>query len=239
MRLLGEAGHDRLAVSVDARSAALASLPGSIETLKSRGVECRVLFLEATAPVLLRRFSETRRRHPLAGAGLTVAEAIEGERALLAGVSGLGHRIDTSQLQPKALRNWIKDQLGLGGGALAITFESFAFKDGIPLDADWVVDARMLPNPHYVAELRELTGRDAPVIAFLDGQEIVQRFLEDLRGFLARWLPEVARDNRSSLTLAVGCTGGRHRSVFCTHWLAKNLRGSGHPVQEFHRDISA
>lgn len=223
-QFLGDAGHDRVAVSVDARSAALASLPGHIETLKARGLECRVLFLEATSPVLLRRFSETRRRHPLAGAGLTLTQAIESERALLAGVSGLGHRIDTSHLQPKALRNWIKDQLGLGGGALAITFESFAFKDGIPLDADWLVDARMLPNPHYVAELRALTGRDAPVIAFLDGQEIVQRFLEDLRGFLARWLPEVARDNRSSLTLAVGCTGGRHRSVYLAERLAQAFR---------------
>ncbi len=223
-QFLGDAGHDSVAVSVDARSAALASLPGHIETLKARGLECRVLFLEATSPVLLRRFSETRRRHPLAGAGLTLTQAIESERALLAGVSGLGHRIDTSHLQPKALRNWIKDQLGLGGGALAITFESFAFKDGIPLDADWLVDARMLPNPHYVAELRALTGRDAPVIAFLDGQEIVQRFLEDLRGFLARWLPEVARDNRSSLTLAVGCTGGRHRSVYLAERLAQAFR---------------
>ena len=223
-QFLGDAGHDRVAVSVDARSAALASLPGHIETLKARGVECRVLFLEATSPVLLRRFSETRRRHPLAGAGLTLTQGIESERALLAGVSGLGHRIDTSHLQPKALRNWIKDQLGLGGDVLAITFESFAFKDGIPLDADWVVDARMLPNPHYVAELRELTGRDAPVIVFLDGQEIVQRFLEDLRGFLARWLPEVARDNRSSFTLAVGCTGGRHRSVYLAERLAQAFR---------------
>lgn len=225
VQFLGEAGHERVAVSVDARSAALASLPGHIESLKARGVECRVLFLEAASPVLLRRFSETRRRHPLAGAGRTLAEAIESERALLAGVSGLGHRIDTSQLQPRALRHWVKEQLGLGGGALALTFESFAFKDGIPLDADWVVDARMLPNPHYVAELRELTGRDAPVIAFLDGQEIVQRFLEDLRGFLARWLPEVARENRSSLTLAVGCTGGRHRSVYLAERLAQAFRG--------------
>ncbi len=236
-QFLGDAGHDRVAVSVDARSAALASLPGHIETLKARGLECRVLFLEATSPVLLRRFSETRRRHPLAGAGLTLTQAIESERALLAGVSGLGHRIDTSHLQPKALRNWIKDQLGLGGGALAITFESFAFKDGIPLDADWLVDARMLPNPHYVAELRALTGRDAPVIAFLDGQEIVQRFLEDLRGFLARWLPEVARDNRSSLTLAVGCTGGRHRSVYLAERLAQAFR-PGWRVLVRHRGLA-
>lgn len=236
-QFLGEAGHERVAVSVDARSAALASLPGHLDTLKARGIDCRVLFLEATSAVLLRRFSETRRRHPLAGAGLTLAEAIESERALLAGVSGTGHRIDTSQLQPKALRNWVKDQLGLGSDALAITFESFAFKDGIPLDADWVVDARMLPNPHYVAELKELTGRDAPVVAFLDAQDIVQRFLVDLRGFLARWLPEVVRDNRSSLTLAVGCTGGRHRSVYLAERLAQAFRGEWHVLVR-HRGLA-
>ena len=237
VRLLGEAGHDRLAVSVDARSAALASLPGSIETLKTRGVACRVLFLEATSPVLLRRFSETRRRHPLAGAKLTLAEAIEGERALLADLSELGDRIDTSNLQPKALRNWIKDQLGVGAGTLVLTFQSFAFRDGIPLDADWVVDARMLPNPHYVAELRPLTGLDAPVIEYLDAQEAVQRFLEDLRAFLGRWLPEVAQDNRSYLTVAVGCTGGRHRSVYLTERLAASFR-AGWRVLVRHRGLA-
>ena len=170
-RFLGEAGHDRVAVSVDARSVALASLPGRIAALKELGVQTRVIFLEAAAGTLLRRFSETRRSHPLVSAGpartLTLNEAIEAERTLLAGVSELGHRIDTTDLQPKTLRNWIKDLLGLGGGSLTLLVESFAFRDGIPLDADWVVDARMLPNPHYEPGFAQLTGRDAPVIEFL------------------------------------------------------------------------
>jgi UPF0042 nucleotide-binding protein len=224
VQFLGEAGHDRVAVSVDARSAALPALPGHLAALRAKGVEHRVLFLEASSAVLLRRYSETRRRHPLAGAGLTLAEAIESERALLGGVAELGHRIDTSNLQPKALRNWIKELLAVGGDALTLAFESFAFRDGIPLDADWVVDARMLPNPHYDPALRPLTGRDAPVVEFLERQETVGRLLEDVRSLLERWLPEIARDNRSTLTVAIGCTGGRHRSVYLAERLAASFR---------------
>jgi UPF0042 nucleotide-binding protein len=228
MRFLDEAGHGRVAVSVDARSVALASLPGRLAELKARGVQTRVLFLEASAATLLRRFSETRRSHPLAGAGpagaLTLSEAIAKERTLLAGVAELGHHIDTSGLQPKMLRNWIKDLLGLAGGALTLLIESFAFRDGIPQDADWVVDARMLPNPHYEPGLAPLTGRDAPVIEFLEGQPRVREFLDDVRGFLGRWLPEVVRDNRSYLTVAIGCTGGRHRSVYLAERLAQSFR---------------
>jgi len=217
------AGHDRIAVSVDARSAALSSLPERVAALKTRGIDCRVLFLEAAATTLLRRYSETRRRHPLAGAGLTLAEAIDQERSLLAGVADLGHRIDTSGLQPKALRGWIRNLIGLGGGGLTLLFESFAYKDGIPLDADWVIDARMLPNPHYEPALRALTGRDAAVIEFLDGQEPVQRLIADVRGLLGRWLPEVVRDSRSYLTVAIGCPGGRHRSVYLAERLAQSF----------------
>jgi UPF0042 nucleotide-binding protein len=217
---LAEAGHERAAVSVDARSAALAALPESVARLKARGVDCRVLFLEANPQTLMRRFSETRRRHPLTVEGLTLAEAIEHERTRLAGVPELGHRIDTSELQPKVLRNWIRDLLGLGGGSLTLLFESFAFRDGIPLDADWVIDSRMLPNPHYEPALRPLTGRDAAVVAFLESQEPVQRLCEDVRAFLARWLPDVVKDNRSYLTVAIGCTGGRHRSVYLAEKLA-------------------
>jgi len=217
------AGHDRIAVSVDARSAALSSLPERVAALKTRGIDCRVLFLEAAATTLLRRYSETRRRHPLAGAGLTLAEAIDQERSLLAGVADLGHRIDTSGLQPKALRGWIRDLIGLGGGGLTLLFESFAYKDGIPLDADWVIDARMLPNPHYEPALRSLTGRDAAVIEFLEAQEPVKRLIADVRGLLGHWLPEVVRDSRSYLAVAIGCTGGRHRSVYLAERLAQSF----------------
>ena len=237
-RFLYDGGHRRVAVSVDARSVALASLPQQLEALKALGAEAQVLFLEANSATLLRRFSETRRGHPLAGSGLTLAEAIERERALLAGVSALGHRIDTSGLQPRVLRNWIKDLLGLGGGSVTLLFESFAFRDGIPLDADWVVDARMLPNPHYVPELKPLTGRDGPVVQFLEGEPLVAAFLADVRGFLARWLPEARRDNRNYITVAIGCTGGQHRSVYLSERLAEAFRGEWRVLVR-HRGLAA
>ena len=217
-------GQEKAAISVDARSAALASLPAHIEALKGRGVDCRVLYLEASTPTLLRRFSETRRKHPLLGTDLSLPEAIEHERALLEGVAPLGQRIDTSDLQPRVLQNWIRDLLGLGPGALTLLFESFAYRDGIPLDADWVLDCRMLPNPHYDPQLRPFTGRDAPVIEYLSRDASVQRWLDDARGLLSRWLPEIVRENRSSVTVAVGCTGGRHRSVFVAERLAEHFR---------------
>ena len=221
---LREAGHERVAVSVDARSAALAALPERIARLKERGVDCRVLYLEANTPALLRRFSETRRRHPLGGQQ-TLPEAIERERALLSGVAPLGQRIDTSDLQPRVLQTWIRDLLGLGPGALTLLFESFAYRDGIPLDADWVLDCRMLANPHYDPQLRPFTGRDAPVIEYLARDASVQRWLEDARALLARWLPEIVRENRSAVTVAIGCTGGRHRSVYVAERLAADFRG--------------
>jgi RNase adapter protein RapZ len=221
---LADAGHERAAVSVDARSAALPALPENIARLRSRGVDCRVLYLEASTPTLLRRFSETRRRHPLAAAGLALSEAIERERSLLAGVAALGHRIDTSELQPRVLQNWIRDLLVLGPGQLTLAFESFAYRDGIPLDADWVIDCRMLPNPHYEPQLRPYTGRDTAVVDYLERDAAVQRWLEDVRALLARWLPDIVRENRSYVTVAIGCTGGRHRSVYLAERLADAFR---------------
>jgi len=221
---LAEAGHERAAVSVDARSAAVAALPENIAKLRSRGVDCRVLYLEANSPTLLRRFSETRRSHPLASSGLTLSEAIERERTLLAGVAALAQRIDTSELQPRVLQNWIRELLALDAGALTLLFESFAYRDGIPLDADWVLDCRMLPNPHYDPQLRAFTGRDSAVAEYLGRDAAVQRWLEDVRSLLARWLPEIARENRSYVTVAIGCTGGRHRSVYLAERLAEAFR---------------
>jgi len=219
-----EARHERVAVSVDARSAALPALPEHIDRLKARGFDCRVLYLEASTPALLRRFSETRRRHPLADQ-LTLPEAIERERALLEGVAPLGQRIDTSELQPRVLQNWIRDTLGLGSGALTLLFESFSYKQGIPLDADWVLDARMIPNPHYDPQLRPHTGRDTPVIDFLERDALAQEWLTYAKALLARWMPEIARENRSHVTVAIGCTGGRHRSVYLAEKLAETFRG--------------
>jgi len=221
---LAEAGHARVAVSVDARSAALAALPERIAALRKRGVDCRLLFLEASPQTLLRRFSETRRRHPLLGPTRTLAEAIERERSLLAEVAELGERIDTSEVRAQDLRRWVRSLLALSGGAPLLLIESFAFRDGLPLDADWVADVRMLPNPHYVDALRPLTGLDAPVAEFLEHEDAVQRMVADLRSLLERWLPDILRENRSTLTIAIGCTGGRHRSVYVAERLAEALR---------------
>jgi RNase adapter protein RapZ len=221
---LADAGHDKAAISVDARSAALPALPEHIAELRGRGVDCRVLYLEAGTQTLLRRFSETRRRHPLVSTSLPLSEAIERERALLARVAALGHRIDTSDLLPRVLQNWIRDLLGIGPRGLSLLFESFAYRDGIPLDADWVLDARMLPNPHYDPQLRPFTGRDAAVIEYLGRDAAVARWLEDVRTLLARWLPEIVRENRSSVSVAIGCTGGRHRSVYLVERLAEAFR---------------
>jgi RNase adapter protein RapZ len=220
---LADAGHDRAAVSIDARSAALPALPEHIEELRRRGVDCRVLYLEANSATLLRRFSETRRRHPLAGT-LTLGEAIERERALLARIAPLGSRIDTSDLQPRVLQNWIRDLLGLGAGTLTLLFESFSYRHGLPLDADWVLDCRMLANPHYDPQLRPYTGCDAPVSEYLSRDAGVQRWLDDVRQLLQHWLPEIVRENRSHVTVAIGCTGGRHRSVYLAEELAKSFR---------------
>jgi len=221
---LADAGHERAAVSIDARSAALPALPERIEELRGRGVDCRVLYLEANPATLLRRFSETRRRHPLASGGNTLAEAIEREQQLLAGIAPLGSRIDTSDLQPRVLQNWIRDLLGLGTGTLTLLIESFSYRDGIPLDADWVLDCRMLANPHYDPQLRPFTGCDAPVADYLKRDAQVARWLDDVRTLLGHWLPEIVRENRSHVTIAIGCTGGRHRSVYLAEELAKSLR---------------
>jgi UPF0042 nucleotide-binding protein len=184
----------------------------------------------------LRRFSETRRRHPVSG-DMTLPEAIERERTLLAGVAPLGQRIDTSELQPRVLQNWIRDLLGLGAGALTLLFESFSYKQGVPLDADWVLDARMIANPHYDPKLRPYTGRDAPVIEYLERDALAQQWLTDVRALLARWLPEIVRENRSHVTVAIGCTGGRHRSVYLAERLAETFRAEW-KVLVRHRGLS-
>ena len=234
---LSEAGHEQIAISVDARSAALTALPARIADLRARGIDSRLIYLEASPDALLRRFSETRRKHPLAGRGLTVAEAIEVELGMLGNVAELGHRIDTSDLHPKALRNWLKDLLDLRSESMMLLFESFGFKDGIPLDANWVIDARMLPNPHYLPELRALTGRDPAVIAFLDQETAVIRLFEDVREFLKNWLPDIVSDNQYHVTVAIGCTGGQHRSVYLAEKLAAEF-GKTWPVLVRHRGLA-
>ena len=222
---LAGAGHPRVVLSVELRSPeALAELPRQLADFRARGHDVRVLFLEAKTDTLIKRFSETRRRHPLSDGGLTLTECIERERGLLAGLADLADRVDTSDLGPNVLRNWVKDFVGVPATGLTLLFESFGFKHGIPLDADLVFDVRCLPNPNYDPRLRLLTGRDRPVIEFLEADPATQRMIEDIRRFVADWLPAFERDNRSYLTVAIGCTGGQHRSVYFAETLAAGFR---------------
>jgi UPF0042 nucleotide-binding protein len=183
-------------------------------------VEVHVLFLDAQSDTLVKRFSETRRMHPLSDGRRTLPECVQHERELLAGISDIGHHIDTSELNANALRARVKQFIKLDRARLTLLFESFGYKHGIPLDADFVFDVRCLPNPHYEALLRPLTGRDAAVIKFLDNTPSVQKMFDDIRDFLDRWLPGFVADNRSYLTIAIGCTGGQHRSVYLVEKLS-------------------
>jgi UPF0042 nucleotide-binding protein len=235
---LDAAGQLLVAVSVDTRSAKLEELPGHVHELKRRGTELHLLFLESNAETLVKRFSETRRRHPLSDDGRTLAESIHTERELMAELANLGHRIDTSELSANTLRSWVKDFVALDHSGLALLFESFGFKHGIPLDADFVYDVRCLPNPHYDPVLRPLTGHDAAVIAFLESQAAVIEMLSDIRDYAEKWLPCFVRDNRSYLTIAIGCTGGQHRSVYFVEQLAEHFRTQGQRVLVRHRELA-
>jgi len=226
-QLSGE-GYDYVAVAVDMRSgASTAGLPAQLRELRGRGIESRFIFLDARDEVLIQRFSETRRRHPLAVGDTTLAEAIVREREGLENIAGLGHHIDTSNLKANALRAFVRDfallDSPVAGTTLTLLFESFGYKHGLPLDADQVFDVRCLPNPHYDPELRALTGRDAAVADYLEAQPEVQRMYDDIQRFIADWLPAYVRDSRSYLTIAIGCTGGQHRSVYLAERLARHF----------------
>ena len=248
----------RVAIAVDVRSAgSLPHLLPLIKQLNAEGVKVRSIFLDASTDALVRRFSETRRPHPLSqgpersqrtpdhrsddDTGYTVPgdldlervsapdghraliDAIELERELLSELREVSTVIDTSQLRPAQLRLWIRDLMSGTGNRLTLVFESFAFKHGVPLDADYVFDVRVLPNPHYVRELRPQDGRDAPVVAYLEAQPDVMEMLTQIEAFLTRWLPAFNNDQRSYLTVAIGCTGGQHRSVYFVEMLARRF----------------
>lgn len=235
---LEQSGYRDVAVGVDARSEkGIALLPEQLQRLRNR-YDLRVIFLEAKEETLVRRYSETRRRHPLSKGELSLQEAIRSERELLSGLSALGHRMDTSDTSANALRAWLREFLGLTNARFTLVFESFGFKHGIPLDADLVFDVRCLPNPHYDPILRPLTGADPAVIAFLQAEPMVIEMLEDIRAYVEKWLPAYIQDNRSYLTIALGCTGGRHRSVYFAETLAGYF-GQHHQVLIRHRGLSA
>ncbi len=213
---------ERVAISLDVKAGpGLPGLAGALAALRDAGWNVRFLYLDSRVDTLVKRFSETRRRHPFSDDARTLSEAIDYERALIADARELGIVFDTSELSAAALRNWVKDFISVDASRLTLLFESFGYKHGIPLDADLVFDVRCLPNPHYEPLLQPLTGRDPPVVEFLEAIPEVERMYGDIYHFVASWLPDYVRDNRNYLTVAVGCTGGRHRSVYLVERLAK------------------
>ena len=229
-------GHTRVAIALDVKTGpGLPGLPEAIEAVRARGWNVRFLYLDSKTDTLVKRFSETRRRHPFSSGERTLTEAIEHERALLSPLREGGFVFDTSDLPAAALRAWIKDFVAVDPSKLTLLFESFGFKHGVPLDADLVFDVRCLPNPHYEQALAPLTGRDAPVVEFLEKAPEVERMYSDIYHFVGSWLPDYARDNRNYLTVAIGCTGGRHRSVYLAERLARAF-GSRYQVLVRHRE---
>ncbi|HUH87319.1 MAG TPA: RNase adapter RapZ [Pusillimonas sp.] len=225
-----EDGLERVAVAIDVRSPGeLDDLPDVITALRASGTEFRVIFLDANDHTLLQRYSESRRRHPLTdrltsgGKSPSLQECIDTERELLAPLREQEHVIDTSDLTPGQLRAWMRDLVQADRSPVVLTFESFAYKRGVPGDADLVFDVRCLPNPHYDRQLRPLTGRDEPVAKWLAQFGSVETMIEDIAGFIRRWLPLYMQDTRNYLTVAVGCTGGQHRSVYVTEQLARRF----------------
>lgn len=239
--LQSEIIQPKIAVSIDARSLPkqIENFPSIFEKLRAKYIKCDLVYLDAKDEILVSRFSETRRRHPLTSTTLSLAEAIEDESKLLAPIINLATlHVDTSQLNVYQLKDFLKlhllEEPELG---TAFLIESFGFKRGIPMDADWVFDLRSLPNPYWVPELRNLTGSDQGVIDYLIEQPEVLEMQNDILNFLEKWLPRFAATNRSYITVAVGCTGGQHRSVYMAEQLGKVLKTTLKNVQVRHRDL--
>ena len=235
---LGKNAETRVAISLDARTGpGLPGLRAAIEAARAAGWKVTFLYLDTKTETLVKRFSETRRRHPFSSDTRTLTEAIDYERSLLFEARELGVTFDTSELPAAALRTWIKEFISVDRSQLTLQFESFGFKHGAPLDADLVFDARCLPNPHYEPQLRPLNGKDAAVIEFLEAIPEVERMYADIYHFVASWLPDYVRDNRNYLTVAIGCTGGQHRSVYLAERLASTF-ASRYQVLVRHRELS-
>jgi len=237
-------GYDKVGVVIDIRGGnSVATLPLQLDALRQQDLDLQFLFLDAQDATLIKRYSETRRRHPLASDQLTLTEAIAAERGHLAGLWALGHHIDTSGVKPAALREWVRQFVKSTIASdpcrgLTLLFESFGFKNGLPLDADLVFDVRCLPNPHYDPNLRPLTGRDAAVVDFLEAEADVLRMRSDIAHFVRAWLPAYVQDSRNYLTVAIGCTGGQHRSVYFAEWLAREFRDCARVLVR-HRELAA
>ncbi|ACG71397.1 conserved hypothetical protein [Anaeromyxobacter sp. K] len=244
-KLLELSGHtagevSRMALVVDAREGRfLVEAPRIIRELRQKGADVEVLFLDASDEALVRRYSETRRRHPLAGEGGTVPDGIAAERLALADVRGIADEvIDTTTLNVHELKRLVTRRFVAGEGAkLGVTLVSFGFRFGIPTHADLVLDVRFLPNPFFVPELKPHPGTDPRVAEFVLGQADAKAFLERLTDLLGFLLPRYRNEGKSYLTIAIGCTGGKHRSVALAAALAERLEGSGQPVRLWHRDV--
>ena len=236
--------EQRLAIAIDVRSAtSLHLMPGQLAQLRQMGMQVRSVFLDATSDTLLRRYSETRRKHPLSGtdkpeSDKALVETIEFERELLSQLRDEAHVIDTSLLRSAQLQTYVKSLVGAPHARLTLVFESFAFKRGIPMDADFVFDVRMLPNPHYESALRPLNGRDAAVQDYLRQSEATTRMQQHIESFLQAWIPAIEQDHRSYVTVAIGCTGGQHRSVYLVESLAQTFASRWLTLRR-HRELDA
>ena len=236
--------ESRLAIAIDVRSAAsLHLMPEQLNTLREMGMTVKSVFLDATTDTLMRRYSESRRKHPLSGeskpqSDKALIETIQFERELLSNLRERAHVIDTSLLRSSQLQTYIKTLVSAPTAQLTLVFESFGFKRGVPNDADYVFDVRMLPNPHYESDLRPLTGRDAPVQAYLRQSADVERMQKNIEDFLQQWIPAIQKDHRSYVTVAIGCTGGQHRSVYLVEMLAEQFKGRWLTLKR-HRELDA
>ncbi|MBA1444657.1 MAG: RNase adapter RapZ [Gammaproteobacteria bacterium] len=229
------------AVGIDARSQPdqLGRLPKMVDKMRAQGIKCEMIFLEAQSDTLIKRFSETRRKHPLSTADISLDEAIKRERVLLEPlISNADLCIDTTHTNLHELRDLIRGRVSGDKQQVSLLVESFGFKHGVPRDIDFVFDVRCLPNPHWQAELRPFTGLDGPVARFLENSEDTRQMRADLIRFLEEWIPRFEADGRSYLTIAIGCTGGQHRSVFITDQLFRHFKSQGRKILSRHRELS-
>ena len=236
--------EERVAIAIDVRSAdSLPLMPGQLEVLLNLGFKVTSIYLDAASDTLLRRYSETRRRHPLSGRNAAegeraLTESIEYERELLSRLRENAHVIDTSLLRAAQLQSYVKSLVSSPAAKLTLVFESFAFKRGIPLDADYVFDVRMLPNPHYESALRPMSGKDEPVQKFLAAYEEVNLMQSQIESFLDQWLPALEKDHRNYITVGIGCTGGQHRSVYLVEKLSQRF-GAHWLTLKRHRELDS
>jgi RNase adapter protein RapZ len=233
--------YAKIAIGIDARNqgASLATFSDSLSLIRSKGIHCEIIFMQADEYALLKRYSETRRKHPLTDANTPLKEAIKLEKEMLSPVSRHASVVvDTSRTHYHELRELIREQVGERNiQHISLQFQSFGFKNGVPLDADFIFDARSLPNPYWIPELRGFTGKDQPVADFLKNQVLVEELFNDIASFLERWIPRFEVEGRSYLTVAVGCTGGQHRSVYLVESLGERFKETLQNVIVRHRDV--